>query len=78
VQLGGPPGRGLEHGRVEMAWLAADLGGQSAQHCLERLLVPGLDLPGEHTSYCVSRACPLCCRPCAALSVRNRAGHSNQ
>jgi hypothetical protein len=31
---------GLEHGGVEMMWLAADHGGQSAQHRLERLLMP--------------------------------------
>jgi hypothetical protein len=61
-----------------MAQLAADLGGRPAQHRLEHLLVPGLDLPGEDKRYGVRRAWPRWCRPYAALAVWNHAGYSNQ
>jgi hypothetical protein len=61
-----------------MARLAADLGGQLAQHRLKRLLVPGLDLPGEHKSHRVSRSALLCNPSHAARATGNCLIHSNQ
>jgi hypothetical protein len=70
-----PAGLRREHGEVEVPGLAPDLGGEPVEDVLERLLMPGLDLPRQHErdrrGQRRRRARPL-------LVAGHASGHSNQ